>query len=289
MGYMGLRIGNKFNRLSNALLRVAIKDGKFSFEKIIRVIYWIIRMHIHRLFQDESVSSAYGLKLAPNYNDTTFKMYVTAAYDYVYWNRLKKINEPFSFIDVGANQGLYAIRANSNPFLINAYAFEPINETFTLLKKNIELNCAEKCVPIKKAISSLSGKTEIFLEKNHSGASSLSPCNPLSQGDPITETVPVIDYAELDQYVRHSDCPIYVKVDVEGHEMVVIEQFLKSSFSARIVEFFFEVDEEWIDISSVKTILQTHGFSEFEVMVGTRNVHYDCFARKKAFKVGSPS
>ena len=62
-------------------------------------------------------------------------LYITVSYGFFYKNFLTKRNNLFSFIDIGANQGLYSIcdALNKNCKLI--FAFEPIDKTFELLKK----------------------------------------------------------------------------------------------------------------------------------------------------------
>ena len=62
-----------------------------------------------------SVKSSYGLVFASNFPDLTFQFYIKATYGYFYWNRLKSIDHPFVFLDIGANQGLYAIGDLTGP------------------------------------------------------------------------------------------------------------------------------------------------------------------------------
>jgi hypothetical protein len=51
----------------------------------------------------------YGVLLAMNSRDKTFKYYTVGAYGNYYWDRMSKINTEFIYMDIGANAGLYTI------------------------------------------------------------------------------------------------------------------------------------------------------------------------------------
>lgn len=65
----------------------------------------------------------------------------------------------------------------------------------------------------------------------------------------------LITAAELDCLVSGQD-PVIVKLDVEGHEAVVIAELLKSAHAKRIEAIFYEVDERWIDRQAVRKLLE---------------------------------
>ena len=225
-----------------------------------------------------SVKSSYGLVFASNFPDLTFQFYIKATYGYFYWNRLKSIDHPFVFLDIGANQGLYAIGATKNPNLVQSYAFEPVRHTAELLGKNIELNDASaKCRLVQKAVSDQSGETEIHLHDEHSGVSTLAANNPKAEGLPGTEVIETIDAQGLEEIVEPGDEPIVVKVDVEGHEKVVLEQLLKANFSNRIRDVFYEVDERWVDAAGIAEMLEDSGFRLTKI---GRRAHYDVLAER---------
>lgn len=225
-----------------------------------------------------SVKSSYGLVFSSNFSDLTFQFYVKAIYGYFYWNRLKSIDRRFVFLDIGANQGLYAIGAAKNPNLVKAYAFEPVRHIAALLRKNIELNdAATKCIVVQKAVSDRSGEKEIHVHDAHSGVSTLAANNPKAEGLPGSEIIETIDAFGLEDVVQPGDEPIFVKVDVEGHERVVLEQLLKAEFSSRIEEIFYEVDENWVDARAIADMLENSGFRLTKI---GRRSHYDVLAER---------
>jgi len=210
------------------------------------------------------VRSAYGLRLAANYGDDTFGYYVSGAYGFFYWDRLATLDFPFVLLDIGANQGLYAIGAARSPNCVASYAFEPVPRTFGYLKKNIALNGANACcVPVMKAIGEKTGVAEMALKDGHSGVATLASSNPLMEESGSKLAVEMLDADGLADLIEPLSAPVVVKVDVEGYEDVVIGQLLGSRFADRIAEVFFEVNADWTDVESLKSQLRDAGLTEF--------------------------
>jgi hypothetical protein len=53
------------------------------------------------------VKTPYGVRLRANHSDWIFKFAVEARDGFLYSQFLASIAEPFTFLDIGANQGLY--------------------------------------------------------------------------------------------------------------------------------------------------------------------------------------
>jgi len=212
----------------------------------------------------KTVKSNYGILLSSNFGDNTFSLYVTGAYGTFYWDHLIGKTENFVFIDIGANQGLYTIAAALNPYNLQAYAFEPVSDTFQKLSENVDLNNVDhKCQLIKAGISSECESVEIYRKIGHSGAASLAMSNDLSKDTDITETIETIDGSALGEIVKHDDAPIFVKIDVEGYELIVLKQLAKTPFLSSIKEIFYEVDEKWVDPNEIQDLLSEMGFTSF--------------------------
>ena len=56
---------------------------------------------------------------------------------------------------------------------------------------------------------------------------------------------------------------IFIKIDVEGYEEIVIQQLIQCSFFDNVYQIFCEVDTNWIDVNSVE-MLQEKGFKGFD-------------------------
>ena len=222
------------------------------------------------------VRSNYGVWFQSNYRDSTFRIYIMASYGYFYWNRLSSIDKKFVFLDIGANQGLYSICASLNPNVQKVYAFEPVPATASFLSRNLKLNGVEgKCVVHQKAVSNKVGVSEIEINETHSGGATIAKrrIKGASQNHLEIET---IDASSLNNIIESEDYSIFVKIDVEGHEAVVIAELLKCEFAQKITEIFYEIDENWVNPCEIQAILEAAGFQTKKVVGGKK--HYDMLA-----------
>ena len=86
---------------------------------------------------------------------------------------MNNIEKSYSFLDIGANQGIYSLVASKNKNIKKIYSFEPVPYNFKSLKNNIKLNNSKKINVIKAAISSRNKNKYISFNKFHTGTSSL--------------------------------------------------------------------------------------------------------------------
>jgi FkbM family methyltransferase len=125
-------------------------------------------------------------------------------------------------VDVGANIGYYTLQAASRVGSSGrVHAFEPVAATYARLVRNIRLNGLANVVALQSAVGSRRGRERIFLADGSNTASSrLSgpPPNPTGR----TEDVEI---GTLDDYVAGRRIPRVdiVKIDVEGHELAVLQ------------------------------------------------------------------
>lgn len=259
-------------------LRVFRKEGLQGVTK--RIKRRLLPRNIQMRYRiGSTIRSSYGVRLATNFGDATFRLYVNGNYGRFYWDHLSEITEDFVFVDVGANQGLYSICAALNPSCKSAISFEPVARTFELLARNLKLNrVVNKCSPYQLALSDKAGRAKVFMNSDHSGGASIVETHQETEGDPVTIEIECISVKELDEILPTSDLPIYVKVDVEGYETVVLEELMKSLHASRIKEIFFEVDERWVDPAQLIKTLRAKGFQSFEKMGDGQ--HYDIMASR---------
>lgn len=240
-----------------------------------------LKLFFQYLSGSSFVNSRYGVAIRMNYRDATFQHYFTGKYGKYYWDKIGKIDKDFVFVDIGANQGLYSIRAAKNPKNLACYSFEPIPKTFSLLSQNIEANeVTEKCQLIMKAISKKNAETTIKISNFSSGAASLSDANMFESSNLQTTKIETIDGHSLWKIIEHDDLPIYVKIDVEGHEVTVIEQLMQDPKSELIQEIFYEVDERWVDPMQIQGLLYAKNFKNFKKH--GFGGHYDVLASRSS-------
>lgn len=187
---------------------------------------------------------------------------------------LRGRDAPFVFVDVGANQGLYSLIAAKNPQCAHAYAFEPVPATFQLLERNIGLNkVSSRATALPFGVSDRDGTTQIAVPLTHSGAASIHHV----PDDSRPLDISLKTAASFAGTIQPDDLPLVVKVDVEGHEPVVLSQLMQSILAPRIDALFYEVDERWVDPGALRKII---GESDFSFTKVGDSPHYDVLAKR---------
>lgn len=222
------------------------------------------------------VLSRYGVWLKKNWSDATFNFCYRGAYSPLLSDYLAAQDTDFIFIDIGANQGLYTLLAAQNEHCKAVFAFEPVRKTFDYLTSNIQVNSAQSDIKaFCTAISSRKGVESICLKPGHSGAASMRPsAQSLLKS---VERVSTIGPAELRLLVPAS--PSIIKVDVEGHEEVVILALSESGHLRHARAVCYEVDERWSNAENLQRMLRTQGFNHFARTATGR--HYDVLASRR--------
>ena len=152
------------------------------------------RRVLMRLRWPEAIPSRYGPRFAANHGDGTCGMYVHGSYGTFDWDRLAAVPHPFVFLDIGANQGLYAIGAARNPNCLACHAFEPVPATYGYLQKNLRLNgVAGKVSTVNAAIADRTGSAEILMADGHSGGATLAANGPRGPGHRKTVRIGLVD------------------------------------------------------------------------------------------------
>jgi FkbM family methyltransferase len=220
------------------------------------------------------VRSRYGVSLKANWSDRTFNFCHFGLYGRTLSDLLEGQDKPFVFLDIGANQGLYALIASQNPHCRRAIAFEPVPATFALLEANIAANGLGKTAQaVNRAIAAEAGTTMIRIPAAHSGAASMAQTNAVS-GEEIA--IQTIGQEGMDALIPDGREPILVKIDVEGFEPVVVAELMKSRHLDRISMLFYEMDEKWVDPLAIERRLREVGFRTFrKVRTSEHATHYD--------------
>ena len=236
------------------------------FEKIIKILrqegingfYQRLRIRFYYLFKPKIVKSAYGVYLNSNWGDATFNLCFNGTYGYFFSDFLKKINKRYEFIDIGANQGIYSLIASNNSNIKRIFAFEPVDQTFKLLKKNIKINGLTNIITKKFAISNYNGKAKILFDKNHSGAATIKN----GYLDPSINSILIktINFKVLNSLIK-SNYRKVVKIDVEGHELEVINQLIKTDFIKLIDFIYVEINFKLNSFSIILNKLKKNNFN----------------------------
>jgi FkbM family methyltransferase len=116
------------------------------------------------------------------------------------------------FLDLGANTGWFGLVVAHSLPECSVHAFEPVPQTFELLKRNAEINQLANLKPVNAGL--WDSPTELRFT-NYRG-----PKNHITD-DPNETRVDVVPCVTLDDYVSETglDCIDLIKCDVEGTEM----------------------------------------------------------------------
>ena len=189
--------------------------------------------------------SFYNVKLFnPNFKDPTFRYCNGGAYGDFYSDYLNKLKMKFHYIDIGANIGIYSLIASKNDNCIKIDAFEPNPIIFKNLKKNLShLNYA---TPNEFAITNKFGEIEFYVDPKSSGSSQIDSLKfnlkiKSVNGDFIKKKI-------------NKDYIINIKIDVEGHENVVLEEIISKINLNKINSIYIEIanDKKILDDYIIK-------------------------------------
>lgn len=230
-----------------------------------------------RALLPKAVRTAYGVTMRARWNDRTFRYCYHGTYGTALSDFIASIPEDFVFLDIGANQGLYTLLAARNPRCLGAIAFEPVPSTFGVLEENVALNdLSARVTCIRAAVSDTAGETQVAINAAHSGAASMACKSNFDSRN--TETIRLITIHDIDRLIPPAG-DIVIKIDVEGHEDVVVRELTKSAHASRMRAIFYEIDEKWNDAADIRSVLEGLGFSQF-TKLGVRH-HYDVLAQRE--------
>jgi FkbM family methyltransferase len=125
-----------------------------------------------------------------------------------------------TFIDVGANIGVYSVFMSSLECVRSVHAFEPSPQTFNELSHIVKLNAIEKIKTYRIALSDVSQSAKFGIVSDYSGANSLVDGSIHDEEKFIREEA--VDCVPLDSIGIETSGTLCVKIDVEGHEKRVL-------------------------------------------------------------------
>jgi len=167
----------------------------------------------------------------------------------------KLIKKGDTILDIGANQGEYAIwaaRLTGNSGQVHAY--EPLTSMYGQLNDNISLNPALRITPHQMGLSDKPGRLKLYSNDNHNeGVNTLFP-DPTHESKVLEE----IELNTLDLEVERLALNKIdlIKIDVEGAELMVLNGG-KSTIAKHRPILFLEFNEK---------AFQTAGYSSADIL-----------------------
>jgi FkbM family methyltransferase len=130
---------------------------------------------------------------------------------------LQTLVQPASHIvDVGANQGLYALPLSHQAKEGRVYAFEPDPKLFATLENNVQRNSAQNVILFNAAAASRPSKLFLRLGRFNRGD------NRIVHDENASSATIQVDAIPLDDAIADKNIDL-LKIDVQGYEAEVLE------------------------------------------------------------------
>jgi FkbM family methyltransferase len=186
----------------------------------------------------------------------------------------RKIIKPgMTVIDIGANIGLYTVIAAK---LVGpegkVFAYEPEDDNYEILKKNIEINKLSNVIPLKTALAEKVGAADLYLDLNNRGHHSFA--NSGKAEKVIRVETDTLDHS-LGKY--HISNVNVIKMDIEGAEGLAFQgmsmTIAQSPDLMILTEFYPEIINKVGSIPSsfIMSLINT-GFSLFSIDENTHTI-----------------
>ena len=161
---------------------------------------------------------------------------------------------PRRVIDIGANTGLFVLRAKQLWPEVSVVAFEPEPNNYQALCETIRINALDKVEAVNAAITDQDGSITLYRHPRNIGAhSTVHHCS----GDEI-----VVPSFRLDRFINSQpdkSCDL-LKVDCEGGELAIFSALDQATANA-IATIVYEPDEAAYDVQAMNNRLASLGFS----------------------------
>lgn len=227
-----------------------------------------------------ALRSSYGPRLVTRRDDVTFGLCLAGSYGDFLSGFIERLDEPFVFLDIGANIGLYSLIAAASPHCVEALAFEPVPATYRYLVENCAINRAERVSPFCGAVTADPvGLVEMAFSSRHSGAAHIAGA---SGGWSAIRSL-AIGPQTLDAALQRSrPTRIVVKIDVEGAEAAVLDVLQATASHRDIQDVFIEVATASHGAEGVARLYATlEALGLEEVGRSGDPAHYDAHFRRK--------
>lgn len=198
----------------------------------------------------EAIPSYYGPLLRVRQGDFTNRAAIFGSYgdEVAAWVRTLEADDVF--LDIGANTGLFSLIADTRISRGRIFAFEPNPTLFDDLRFNIAINDATHIVPFNIALSGRTGTSSLSYNPQHTGAASLAHGGeaPTGTTESIEDIVITMAPADLDAVIEATAARrVCIKIDVEGHELIVLNALRDAGLLARCAWAVVEIDENHLN------------------------------------------
>lgn len=191
----------------------------------------------------------------------------------------KLVNKGDTVVDLGANIGMFSVYLGKEiGDTGKLYAFEPVRDTYWRMMENLSLNRSNNVTTYQQAVSNKIGKAKMNIFPAGYGAWNTFGKPTFGKIKPVsTELVEVttIDTFVAKNKLRSID---FLKIDVEGFELDVLEGAKKSLKNGLVKYLSFEISEIPLKGAGrrpddVFSFLKELGYKAYEFNEKTKKFH----------------
>ncbi|TSC82475.1 MAG: FkbM family methyltransferase [Parcubacteria group bacterium Gr01-1014_20] len=178
----------------------------------------------------------------------------------VYDRLLTRIKENSIVIDIGANIGVFSVKAAEASKNVKVLSFEPFPRNFEMLKTNIALNKLEKRIqPFQAAVGQKGGKQTLFFRPGDSGGGSFKRYG--NEAELSSVEVSTVTLEDIFSSNRIESCD-FMKIDCEGAEEEILTTAPRDIFKkirTMTIEWHYNLNRMTID--EFKLFLKNLGYN----------------------------
>jgi FkbM family methyltransferase len=141
-----------------------------------------------------------------------------------YW--IEHLSQGGVFLDVGSNIGYCALVASKK--YSKVYAFEPVPENWKLLQKSLEDNSIQNVEIIPKCVGNSESLELTAFADNMGGTRNIQNTQKQNVSHMKVQSTRLYEVITLDSFTENIESIDLMKVDVEGHELQVLQGFSKN-------------------------------------------------------------
>ena len=177
----------------------------------------------------------------------------------VYDPLLKWVRDGSVVIDIGANVGIFSIKAGLAAKNVRVFSFEPFSQSFAALRENIQLNGLENNITAThSAVAATKGNLQLFFRPQDPGGVSFYQFG--DRRELSSFTVPAITLEEIFSANHIATCD-YLKMDCEGAEEQILLQAPKTLFSRiRTITLEWHYNLNHISVTEMEKYLEGLGY-----------------------------
>lgn len=232
-------------------------------ERVKRIFYAIAWQAYKRTYGKPIITqldNGPNFVLDPKSGNSTGAIY-TKVYEaeYIYFLRkhIVKTGDGKALLDIGGHTGLFALLISQS--FSKIVAFEPAQDTYKLLSRNIALNPQLDFIPEQMGVSDREDDLEFIVTGQNSGMNKIAKTETEK-----FETSYIIKCTTLDSFVSKSpELPgvSCIKIDTEGHELEILRGAKKTIESNKDIIILYENSS----YAEIQTLLKSYEMKSFGI------------------------